>query len=133
MKLESTFSIVVLPAPVPPETMTLRLAPTAAFRKSSIGCGQRFALDQILRAKAVGPETPDRHERAVEGERRDDHVDARSVLQPRVDHRAGFVDAPAHGADDPLDDLQQMPVVTEHDVGLFELAFPLDVDLVVPC
>ena len=37
MKLDSTLSIVVLPAPVPPETMTFRRQATAACRKSSIG------------------------------------------------------------------------------------------------
>ncbi len=38
MKLDSAFSSVVLPAPVPPETMMFSRAATAPLRKSSIGC-----------------------------------------------------------------------------------------------
>ena len=38
MKLDSTFSSVVLPAPVPPDTMTFRRQAMVACRKSSIGC-----------------------------------------------------------------------------------------------
>ena len=93
-------------------------------------CGQRLAVDEVAGAEPVGAEPADRHRRAVERQRRDDHVDARSVLQPGVDHRARLVDAPADGADDPLDDLHQVLVVAEDDVGLFDPSFALDVDLV---
>ncbi len=48
----------------------------------------------------------------------------------RVDHRARLVDAAAHRADDALDDAQQVRVVLEDEIGRFELAFALDVDLV---
>ena len=37
--------------------------------------------------------------------------------QARVDHRARLVDAAADRADDALDDLHQVPVVLEDDVG----------------
>ena len=132
MKLESAFSSVVLPAPVPPETMTFSRAPTAPLRKSSIGWVSDCAIDQILRTDAIGAEPANRQHRAIERERRNDRVDAGAVLQPRVDHRARLVDAAADHADDALDDAEQVRVVLEHDVGLFEPAFTLDVDLVVP-
>ena len=47
-----------------------------------------------------------------------------------IDHRARFVDAAADRADDALDDAQQVLVVLEAQLGLFEPAFALDVDLV---
>ena len=70
--------------------------------------------------------------RAVEGERRDDGVDAGAVRQAGVHHRAGLVDAPADLRHDAVDDLQQVVVVAELDVGLLQLAAALDVDLVRP-
>jgi hypothetical protein len=93
---------------------------------------QRLAFDQILRAQLVLAEPPDRQRGAVERERVDDRVHARAVGQARVHHRARLVDAAADGADDPLDDLQQVPIVPEHRVGRFETPVPLDVDLVRP-
>ena len=130
MKLESTFRNVVLPAPVPPETSMFSRAPTPPRRKSSIGWVSDCALDEIARAELVGAEAANRQHRPVEGQRRDDGVDARAVGQAGVDHRARFVDAPAHRADDPLDDAQQVLVVLEHERARFELALALHVDLV---
>ena len=91
---------------------------------------QRLALDEVLGAEPVGAEPADRQHRAVERQRRNDRVDTRAVGQARVHHRARLVDAPAHRADDALDDAQQVLVVLEDDVGLFEPALALDVDLV---
>ena len=71
----------------------------------------RLAPDQVVGAELVGAETANREHRAVQRQRRDDRVDARSVGQPRVDHRARFVDAAADRADDALDDLLQVPLV----------------------
>ena len=92
--------------------------------------GHRLALDHVFGADPAGAKTPDRERRAVDRERRNDRVDARPVPQPRVDHRARLVDAAADGADDALDDLHQVAVVPEEDVGQFEPAVSLDVDLV---
>ena len=107
MKPESTFSSVVLPAPVPPETMTFSRQATAASRKSSIGC---VSASRSTRSCAPSDRcgSGGSRGRAVEGQRRDDGVDARAVGQPCVDHRARLVDAAADRADDALDDLQQV-------------------------
>ena len=131
MKLDSMFSSVVLPAPVPPDTMRFRRQAIAAVRNSMHRLGPRLAADEILGAEPVGAETANRHRRAVERQRRNDRVDTRAVRQAGVHHRARLVDAPADGADDALDDLHQVPIVLEDDVGFLELAFALDVDLVV--
>ena len=87
---------------------------------------QRFAVDQVVGAEAIRAKTPDRHRGAVERQRGNDRVDARAVLQTRVHHRRRFVNAPADGADDALDDLHQVLVVAEDDVGLLDAAFALD-------
>ena len=50
--------------------------------------------------------------------------------KPGIDHRARLVDAAADRADDALDDLHQVAVVAKEDVGQFEPAVALDVDLV---
>jgi hypothetical protein len=77
-----------------------------------------------------GAEAPDRDQRPVHRERRDDGVDARTVRQARVDHRTRFVDAAAHARDDLLDDLHEVGVVVEGHLGQFQPAAPLDVHLV---
>ena len=126
MKLDRTFSSVVLPAPVPPDTMALSRARDGALQELEHRRGERLALDEIVGAQTIGAEAPNRHARPVERQRRNDDVDARAVLQPGVDHRARLVDAAADGADDALDDLHQVLVVAEDDVGLLDPAVPLD-------
>ena len=48
--------------------------------------------------------------------------------KPAVHHRAGFVDAPAGLADDPLDDVQQVAGVVEDTFVLLEPAVPFHVN-----
>jgi hypothetical protein len=69
---------------------------------------------------------PDRQRGADERQRRDDHVDALTCRQPRVDHRAGLVDAPIDLRDDPIDRLQQLLLAPEVDVRALNAAVALD-------
>ena len=69
--------------------------------------------EQVVRPKLVSREFADRHAGAVDRERRQHDVDARSVAQTRITHRRAFVDPPAHRADDPVDDLPQLTGVFE--------------------
>ena len=131
MNPDSTFSSVVFPEPVPPETIRFRRPAIAACRNVQHRLGPRVAGDEVLGAETIGPESADRHGRAIERQRRDDRVDARAVGKTRVHHRARLVDPAADGADDPLDDLHQVHVVLEHDRRFLELALALDVHLVV--
>ena len=130
MKLDSTLSSVVLPAPVPPDTMMFRRAPTAALRKSSIGCvsdsrsTRSCAPSRSVRKRRIDSAGPSSASGGMMAFTREPSG------QARVHHRARLVDAAADRADDALDDLHQVRVVLEHDVGLLELAFALDVDLV---
>ena len=113
MKLDSTLSSVVLPAPVPPLIRQFSRALTQCARKSSIGCVSAPQRDQVVGLQPLGRKPPDREQRAVDRQRRNDGVDARAVRQARVHHRRAVVDAPADAADDAVDDAQQVRVVLE--------------------
>ena len=52
--------------------------------------------------------------------RSDLRLHARPVRQPRVDHRADFIHAPANAADDALDDPQHVLIIGNDDVGQFQ-------------
>ena len=80
----------------------------------------------IVRSAA---EAPDRQDRAVDGERRDDGVDARSIRESSVHHRRRFIDAPTNSGYDSIDHRQQMRVITEGCEGAHKAALPLDVDV----
>ena len=118
-----------------------RLAAAGAARDDDVDPGLdagREELDHLRRDRLVrirsstrsglAPEPADREQGAVQGQRRDDRVDAAAVGEPGVDHRAGLVHPPADPAHDPLDDLDQVPVVVERDVGPLQPALALDVD-----
>ncbi len=98
-KADSAPSVVVLPEPVPPQTRMFRRrahgrarAGRAAAASTSPGARAR-AADRPLRAEAA-----DRQHRPVDRERRQHHVHARAVGQPRVAERLGLVDAAAQRA-----------------------------------
>ena len=65
-------------------------------------------------------ELADRDGRAVDGERRDDDVDAGAVLEAGVDQRRRLVDPAADLGDDAGRDVQHVRVVAEDDVGQLE-------------
>ena len=67
---------------------------------------------------------------AVEGDRRDDGVDAGAVREARIDQRARLVDAPADPTDDLVDDAAQVRLVGEPRVDRVDLARPLHEDVV---
>src|SRR5207244_10342221 len=85
--------------------------------------------DQVVDGERRGRELPDGDYRPDERQWWDDRVDARTIGQSGVDHRAGLVDAAADRGDDPIDDPHHVVVVLEHHVGELELARALDVDL----
>ena len=93
-------SSVVLPDDVGPLTTTL--APRGDERLEQgddVGRGEGGERPRPRR------EAPDAQARAVDGERRDDGVDAGAVGQAGVDDGRGAVDAQAERRDDPLDEV----------------------------
>src|SRR5215472_10158693 len=87
----------------------------------------RAEFDQLLERQLLFLELADGEHRAVDGKRRHDGVDARTVGQARVADRRGFVDAPTDLADDALTDVQKLLVVAEADGGTLDLAADFDV------
>ena len=86
---------------------------------------------QVLALQPLLGKAPNRQQRAVDGQRRDDRVDAAAVGQARVDHRRAVVHAAADRRDDAVDDAQQVPVVLERRRHLGEDAGAFDVDVLV--
>ena len=82
MKEESTLSSVVLPVPVPPETMMFSLASHAgvAGARPSPASACRSSIRSST-CERVSAELADGERRAVDGQRRDDRVDAGAVRQ----------------------------------------------------
>ena len=70
--------------------------------------GEGLVLDHLARGDRLASETADREAGAIDGQRRNDGVDARSVGQAGIDHRRRFIDAAADAGDDALDDLHEM-------------------------
>ena len=132
MNDDSTFSVVVLPVPVPPETITLRRPTTQAWRNRA-ECGVEGAeADQVVDLVRVLGELPDREERSADGQRVDHRVHAGAVGEAGVDHRRGLVDATADLAHDLVDDAPQVGLVDEAGVGALDATGPLDVDRLGP-
>ena len=92
---------------------------------------ERLEADEVLGLQAIGRESANREQGTVDGERRNDGVDARAVGQARVDHRRAVVDAAADAAHDAVDDAHQVLVVLERRRHRFELAAALDEHLLV--
>ena len=103
-----------------------RLAEDLGHRRA-----QRPRLDQGLHVEGLGCELADRDQRPIDRDRPDRHVDARSVGQPGVDHRLGFVHAAPDAADDLVDDAQDVRLVLEAHGRPLQLAEALDVDPLV--
>ena len=89
-----------------------------------------LVFDHLVRGDDVAAEAADAERRAVERERRDDGIDARSIGQAGVHNWLRFIDAPAHLRHDFFDDVHQVSVVLKTNLGLHQLAVAFDVDLV---
>ena len=90
--------------------------------------GEGLVLDHLAGGDGIASETADGEARAVDGQRRNDGVDAGSVGQAGVHHRRRFIDPASDARDDALDDLHQVRVVFERQPGQFEFAGAFDVD-----
>ena len=115
MKCESAFMSVVLPVPVPPEMMRLTGFDHASHQRRAAG-RDGADLNQPVEVERNLGELADRQERPVQRHGLDDCVDARAVGEASVDHRLRFIDTPADGGDDLVDDPQKMRLVLEGDV-----------------
>ena len=130
--VDSAFSSVVFPEPVPPEMRMFSSARTQRWRNSTVSVRQRPEPDHVVEVEPLLAELADRHERARERQRRHDRVDAAAVRQARVDHRRRLVDAAADLSDHLVDDPPQVRFVVEPHARLVEPALAFDPDVVEP-
>ena len=91
-----------------------------------------LVVEQVFQLQRVRAEAANAHRRAVQRQRRNDGVDTAAVRQACVHHRARLVHAAADLRHDAIDDLHQVVVVAELDLGFLQLAAALHVDLVRP-
>ena len=96
------------------------------------GLGEGAESDQIVDAELLLLELADRDQRAVHGDGRHHGVEARAVLEARVDVGVRLVHAPADGRDDLVDDPHEVLLVAERHVRERQLARALDEDLAGP-
>src|SRR6266404_403024 len=78
------------------------------------------------------PEAAYRKMRAINRQRRNDHIDARAVSETRIHHGRRFIHAPADGRYDFVDDVHEVRIVLEHDVAFLKNACALYIDLLGP-
>ena len=71
---------------------------------------------------------PDRDARALDGEGRDDDVDAGTVGKPGVDHGRGLVDTPPDAGHDPVDHLAELGLVFKGQLCLRDPTAAFDED-----
>jgi len=81
---------------------------------------------QIGGPQALRRKSTNRQQRSVDRERRNDGIDARTVLESRVDHRRAVVYPAPDAAYDPIDDPQQVGIILKRRRHPFEYALPLD-------
>src|SRR5882762_4567623 len=128
MKLDSTLSIVVLPAPVPPETTMFSRHAIAACRKSSIGCVsvrrpmRSWASSRSSGNRLIDSAGPSSASGGMIAFTREPSARRASTNRARWSTR--------DNAHDALDDLQQMRIVLERDRRRLEPAVALHVDLI---
>ena len=92
---------------------------------------ERLIGQQIFIGQRDVAETANREMRTIDRQRRNDDVDARSVRQARVHHRRRFVHVPPNVGYDLVDDVHQVRVVLEPNVGFFQHSRAFDVHLLV--
>ena len=108
MNRDMAFIIVVLPDPVPPEMMMFSRRLGGDFQRAGDRQRQRAEFDQLGEVDRLLAELADRDVGPVQRQRREHDVDARAVLQPRIHHRAGFIDPAPDRGGDALADARQM-------------------------
>jgi pilus assembly protein CpaF len=93
-------NVIIPPLALRGPTMTIRRFP------------RLFTIDELVEREQTR-EAADRQRRALQRQRRDDHVHALAGGQAGVDHRARLVDAPADPGHDAVDDPAQVVLVGE--------------------
>ena len=118
----------VLPAPGSAGNHDVEARGDCGLQQRQHGRGEGLIRQQVILGDGNVAETADGKMRAVDRQRRNDHVDAGSVGQTGVDHGRGFIHAASDGGNDLLDDAHQVRVILEAYLGLFQHSGALDVN-----
>ena len=129
-KPERALSSVVLPVEVPPERIRFEARQYAGLEEVGHVLAHRVGSYQVVDRQDGLGELADADAGPDQGERRDDHVDARAVGQPCVDHRAALVNATPQRRDDAVDDAQDLGTAAEANIGFPKDAIAFDINLV---
>ncbi len=89
-----------------------------------------FRAHQLIGDQRACAEAADGERRTIEGEGRNDRVNAGAVRQAGIDHGRGFVHAAPYARDDAVDDLHEVAIVAEDGVNPLENAALLDEDVI---
>ena len=87
--------------------------------------------NQIVCSERRSRKAPDRDEGTVDGQGRNNDIHTGAIGQARVHHRRRFIDAPSDGGNDLVDNVHQVCVVLEDDVGSLQHAAAFHIDYVV--
>ena len=117
------FSMVVLPAWVPPATRMLRPARTLASRKAAARAAQAAQLDEVGEPGRLQHELADVDGLAPAADALEHDVQAMSLRQHGVDERAAQIHSAATRLEHPLDQLVHLRTA-QHQVGQLVTAVP---------
>src|SRR5438094_10580675 len=70
--------------------------------------------------------------RSVDRQGRNYHVDARSISETGINHGRRLIDVPANARNDLVNDVHQVSIVLEANVGLFQNTGTFYIDLLMP-
>ena len=93
--------------------------------------GNGFLGHQVCGQDRMHAKAPNRNQGAIQGQRRNNRIDAAAVGQSAIDHGAGLIDAPPGLADDPLNNVQQVPRISKRYGSPLQLPRPFHIDRVV--
>src|SRR5207248_10966628 len=70
--------------------------------------------------------------RSVDRQRRNYHVDARSISETGINHGRRLIDVPANARNDLVNDVHQVSIILEANVSLFQNTGTFYIDLLMP-
>ncbi|OPY10607.1 MAG: hypothetical protein A4E66_01514 [Syntrophus sp. PtaB.Bin001] len=102
-----------------------------AFQEFSDFRRQCLEGDEIIHLQGIDGEAADGKHGAVYCKGGNDGIYTRTVCQPGIHHGTGFIDAPSHIGNDPVDNLFQVRIVLEAGIRELQLAEAFHIYVIV--
>ena len=83
-------------------------------------------FEEVFECEGVAAEAADGEGGAIESEGWDDGIESGAIGKPSIDHGGRFVDASSDFGDDAIEDLQEVFVIAEGDIGALDAAIFLN-------